>query len=417
MANFCRYCGTQLEENMDFCKQCGKPVRKIARPKGGQDGRSPNPSSRQGRQPYGTPDSGYRNPRNRAWESGERQDFRNNWENGERQDFRNNWENGERQDPRDSWADGGRQDFGDNWGTGGGQDPRDDWEDSRRQDFRQEQESRKRKKKAKRRDPQDFKRKKKRNQGLPKSLIPLGALFAVVGVILIVLLVLFAVAKTGDKVDTSSPEQVAGSFFDKLQDQDLEGALACFSCEEASENFNYESYVKAFDEESQDTLLPTEDKKAKALNRQKLEGQAADQISSVLRVIGLGEESGRLSVQGVSPWKKLGVGTEEYIENVDSRNLKDLKVERVELAAQSRQDQEETQDDLNAQAKAYGADERREYVALYTVGETSYIQGLTIDRYGDEWKIFSLTSDLAGLSSYGTPDVAEKSLEFDSYIK
>ena len=91
--------------------------------------------------------------------------------------------------------------------------------------------------------------------------------------------------------------------------------------------------------------------------------------------------------------------------------------ERVELAAQKTQNQDETQERLEQEAKVYGADERREYVALFTVGETSYIQGFTLDRYGEDWKIFSLTSELAGTSSYGVPTVADQSSDFEKYTK
>ena len=97
--------------------------------------------------------------------------------------------------------------------------------------------------------------------------------------------------------------------------------------------------------------------------------------------------------------------------------MDDLIVERVELAAQDTQNQDETQERLNQEAEVYGADERREYVALFTVGETSYIQGFTLDLYGEDWKIVSLTSELAGTSSYGIPTVADKSSDFENYTK
>ena len=256
-----------------------------------------------------------------------------------------------------------------------------------------------------------------RQSGLPKSLIPLAAAFSVFAVILLVSLILFVAAKHSKGIDTSSPEKIVGSLLEQLEAQDMEGALACFSSEEAAGNFQYEKYVEVYDQESADTLLPAEDEKVLLINQRKLEGQAADQVASTIRVIGLGETAGRLSAEGVTPWKKLGLSKKEYVENVDSKNLKKLSVERVELAAQKKQNTDETQKELNKEGAVYGAQERREYVALYTVGETSYIQGFTVDCYDGEWKIFSMTSKLAGTPALGIPETAKKSAEFDEYTE
>lgn len=255
-----------------------------------------------------------------------------------------------------------------------------------------------------------------KEQGTPRILIPLAVAFSVLAVVLVGSLVLFLVAKNS-KVDTSSPEGVIGSFLDQIGDGEMEGALSCFSSEEAAEGFDYIRYVKVYDSEDADTLLPVEDQSVQILNQRKLEGKAAREISSTLRVLGIGEKAGELSAEGVSPWKKLGVSGKSYKEKVNTDNFKEMSVKRVELAAQKRQNQDEAQKKLERQAKVYGAEERREYVALYTVGETSYIQGFTVDRYGDDWKIRSLTSELAGTSAYGIPSVAEKTSEFDNYIK
>lgn len=409
MAKFCKYCGAPLDEKMEFCKNCGRPVRAA----NSQRGKVPD----QQQESYGGQFRQHQNsPREQS------RDFYGGASRQSRDYYGRDF--GQSQDPYGRQSGQSRDYYGrdfeqsqDPYRRHGGQS-RDFYgrQDEKFQEF-YDKTSKKRSGKAKKRRKPFEKEKKSGRFGLPKSVIPLGIVLGVIAVALAALLVLFVVTLTSDGVDTSSPENVVGSFYDKLKDQDMEGALACFSSEDAAKNFDYESYVALYDLEDQDTLLPAEDTKIQLINERKLEGQAAGQIEATLRVIGLGEDTGRRSIQGVSSWQELGMETEDYIEAVDSKNLKDLTVERVELAVQDVQNQDETQEKLEQEAGVYGADERREYVALFTVGETSYIQGFTLDRYGEDWRIFSLTSELAGTSSYGIPSVADQTSDFEKYTK
>lgn len=430
MAKFCKYCGSSLEENMEFCKNCGKPVRMVNPQQKRNSGHQPGSYGGQSRQqsdtygnPYEQRQDSYGNPYGQrsdpyGGQYGQRSDPYGNpygqqsdVYGSQRRSSSDFYGGQSRRIPGQEEADWGSQQ-NDYRGYSDPYQPENNWDEKREKRRSSSKRTRKRKDKFGQEGKRTFGR-----FGLPRSIIPLGIVFAGIAVVLIVLLIVFVMTLTSNGVDTSSPENLVGSFYEKLKDQDMEGALDCFASEEAAENFDYESYVSFYDEENQSTLLPSEDKNARLLNQRKLEGQAASQIESTLRVIGLGEESGQLSVQGVSPWQELGVEVEDYIEAVDSKNMDDLIVERVELAAQDTQNQDETQERLNQEAEVYGADERREYVALFTVGETSYIQGFTLDLYGEDWKIVSLTSELAGTSSYGIPTVADKSSDFENYTK
>ena len=53
-------------------------------------------------------------------------------------------------------------------------------------------------------------------------------------------------------------------------------------------------------------------------------------------------------------------------------------------------------------ASIYGADESTERVALFSFEGNYYYLGFTLLRYGDNWKISSQTSPLAGTSALGT---------------
>ena len=409
MAKFCKYCGAPLDENMEFCKQCGKPVRK-GNPQGGRaSGQTPNSYGKQSSRtpnPYGG-QSGQR-PNSYGGQYGQTPD-----PYGRQSNKRSDPYGGRGRQPWDPYGEqpGRERDF---YGGMYSREPENYGRQAESVSDSYERKSGRHSKKRK----DSFKNEKHSGKfKVPRSVIPLGIVFGGIAVILVILLVLLVLTLRSDGVDTSSPENVVGSFYEKLEDQDMEGALACFSSEEAAKKFDYESYVDLYDSEDQSTLMPSEDTKIQLINERKLEGQAADQIASTIRVIGLGEDTGKRSIQGVGSWQELGVEKEDYIESVDTGNLKDLTVERVELAAQKTQNQDETQERLEQEAKVYGADERREYVALFTVGETSYIQGFTLDRYGEDWKIFSLTSELAGTSSYGVPTVADQSSDFEKYTK
>ena len=472
MAKYCKNCGAPVDDRMEYCKNCGQPVRvenlsqrkKPGQPQASHRNNSSGGAQGQSRDPYGqvnyqSCDSyGQRNHQSR--DPYGRINYSSRDAYGQRdsqpRDAYGRMDNSSRdlygRTGGQSGKSYGNRSYGESWnpyGQTGGQfqDPygringrsqdsygNQPWQHSHDENVSKEwephpggeevpepEEKKGRRsssgKKGKSRKTGREKRKVFGRFELPRSVIPLTVVFGVIAVALVVLLVLFAMTLTSDGVDTSSPENIVGSFYEKLEEKDMEGALACFSSEEAAEHFDYEKYVDFYDSEDQDTLLPAQDDKIQLVNQRKLEGRAADQIASTLRVIGLGEDVGEQSAQGVSPWQTLGVELEDYIESVDSGSLKGLIVERVELAVQEKQNQDETQEKLNEEAGVYGADERREYAALFTVGETSYIQGFTLDRYGEDWKIYSLTSELAGTSSYGIPSVAEKSSDFENYIE
>ncbi len=56
-----------------------------------------------------------------------------------------------------------------------------------------------------------------------------------------------------------------------------------------------------------------------------------------------------------------------------------------------------------ATCTTYGADEYAERVVLYDLNGTYFYGGFTLLRFGDSWKLISLSSPMGSESAYGTP--------------
>jgi hypothetical protein len=94
---------------------------------------------------------------------------------------------------------------------------------------------------------------------------------------------------------------------------------------------------------------------------------------------------------------------QQYVKDVDPSRLAglrvvDVKFPRAHLASNAR-----ILADFAAQAKAYGADEKTERLALFLWDGNYYEVGFQLLRYGGDWIVLSQNSVLSDLDSSGAP--------------
>jgi hypothetical protein len=100
-------------------------------------------------------------------------------------------------------------------------------------------------------------------------------------------------------------------------------------------------------------------------------------------------------------------GAGKYAAELDLSKLAQLKV--VKIGTPSVLSNQKARDNEASNAHVYGADEATERLVLLNFGADDYGIGITLFRYGDNWKVVSQSSPLAGTTSTGgavktTPD-------------
>jgi hypothetical protein len=93
----------------------------------------------------------------------------------------------------------------------------------------------------------------------------------------------------------------------------------------------------------------------------------------------------------------------QFIKDVDPKGLAQLELKKIGLPNKKLMNDARYLENAAKLASIYGADESTERVALFSFEGNDYYLGFSLLRYGENWKISSQTSPLAGTSVLGTP--------------
>jgi hypothetical protein len=105
----------------------------------------------------------------------------------------------------------------------------------------------------------------------------------------------------------------------------------------------------------------------------------------------------------------------KFIKDVDPGKLSSLEIKKIGLPNKTLMNDPKYIENAAKSARDYGADESTERVALFSFEQSYYYIGFTLLRYGENWKISSQSSPLAGTSVLGTPKKTTVE-EFESMI-
>jgi hypothetical protein len=97
-----------------------------------------------------------------------------------------------------------------------------------------------------------------------------------------------------------------------------------------------------------------------------------------------------------------------FIKGVDPAVLKDLDIERVDLPMPDTYNTEVNLRNMKKTAEMYGADEAIDRVMLFELNGSWYFEGFTLLRYGGNWKVFNMSSPIAGTTATGSAMVTSK---------
>lgn len=226
-----------------------------------------------------------------------------------------------------------------------------------------------------------------------RHLLPwvLVAVLAVVALVLGVLLV----AGSGGSGDSeqrgfATPEEAITFSTEHLADGDAAGALTAWAGDAQAENLDLVGTLERLQALSpaDTTSVPSDDVFFADLARTIRAGTAADQYRRLAFSLLLPD----LSVDSTTPLGTGDVSAQDVADGLDSARLAGLSPQRVDRVVGP----EKYDKNLAQAASLVGADERREYVVLYEWDGTTYLGGVGVLRYGDDWQIDSLVASLAG---------------------
>lgn len=231
----------------------------------------------------------------------------------------------------------------------------------------------------------------RRGSTLPWVLV---AVFAIVAVVLGILLAV----GTGSSGESESrgfatPEEAIEFSTEQIAGADAEAALTAWAGDSQAENIDLVGTLerlRAFTP-ADSSSLPSDDELFLGLAKVTRAGVAAEQYRRMTVSLLLPD----VSIDSTTPLEGGDVSAQDIADGLDSARLAGLTPQRIDRV----EGPERLDENLAHAASLVGADERREYVVLYEWDGETYLGGVGVLRYGDDWQIDSLVSAVAGTAS------------------
>jgi len=211
-----------------------------------------------------------------------------------------------------------------------------------------------------------------------------------------------AAPDTASSVAFKTPEEAITHYFEGVAQGDIQKITQACAIDEMSEKFKFEQSTERLR-----VFLPVESESPAEypLYVEINKTQLSSQIFSRVKMFAYSLLSSENVAEGAAIQLDAG-GTErmsQFTRDVDPRGLAQLELKKIGLPDKKIMNDSRYLANAAELASIYGADESTERVALFSFKGNYYYLGFTLLRYGDNWKISSQTSPLAGISSLGTP--------------
>jgi len=212
-------------------------------------------------------------------------------------------------------------------------------------------------------------------------------------------------------VTFKTPEETITWYLDGVAQNDISKILQACAINEMGGKFKFDLYVERLGGVMipGQFLSPTDYPFYSEINKISVSSQILNQVKFLAY--------GLLSSEKVDDGSPiLNMDTErvnKFIKDVDPTKLSTLEIKKIGLPNKTLMSDAKYIENAAQIAKIYGADESTERVALFSFEQGYYYIGFTLLRYGENWKISSQSSPLAGTSVLGTPKKITVE-EFDS---
>jgi hypothetical protein len=199
-----------------------------------------------------------------------------------------------------------------------------------------------------------------------------------------------------------TPEDAITHYFAGVAQSDVQKIKQACAIDEMSEKFKFDQYAERLR-----AFLPTQSQAPAEyplyVEANKL--QLSSQIFNRVKMFAYSLLSNEEVDEGATVVLDADASTrmKQFIQDVDPKGLAQLELKKIGLPNKTLMSDARYLENAAKLASIYGADESTERVALFSFEGNDYYLGFSLLRYGDNWKISSQTSPLAGTSALGTP--------------
>jgi hypothetical protein len=197
------------------------------------------------------------------------------------------------------------------------------------------------------------------------------------------------------ELDFDTPEAAIHHFAKSIATNDLTAALQTFAINDYVNGYDFTAYSKRLGViQPTFTLAPTEYPMYAQINHLSLLSRYSQQITFFCYSFYATE-----SLDMTTPINEEPERIDAFIASVNPEQLADLTIAKMfKITASS----EKLLDVWQQQAAPIGAEEITEFVVLYELSGDYFMGGFHLLRYGEFWKIDTLSSVLANMSAMGT---------------
>ena len=211
-----------------------------------------------------------------------------------------------------------------------------------------------------------------------------------------------------------TPEEAITHYFEGVAQSDIHKIAQACAIDEMSEKFKFDQYTERLR-----AFLPVQSQSPAEypfyveINKMQLSSQIFNRVKMFAYSLLSSEkvDEGATIVLDAEATERIS----QFIKDVDPKGLAQLELKTIGLPNKKLMNDARYLENAAKLASIYGADESTERVALFSFEGNYYYLGFTLLRYGDNWKISSQTSPLAGTSALGTPQKTTVE-EFESMI-
>ena len=195
----------------------------------------------------------------------------------------------------------------------------------------------------------------------------------------------------------ATPEAAVQAYIAGVAAADVGRILAATAVDQKAAGFRFDLYVDRLKAMLLATsLAPATSPFYIDLNRAQAAAQILGQARNLTYSLLTTEEIGNGTIAPADQAR-----AEAFAKQLDPARLAGLKVEEIRRAGASRQNDPKYTANMVSAAKAFGADEWADLLALVSFEGKDYGVGFSLVRYGTDWRVADQVSNLAGTDSLG----------------
>lgn len=212
-----------------------------------------------------------------------------------------------------------------------------------------------------------------------------------------------------------TPEEAILHYFEGVAQADAAKIFQACAIDEMSEKFRFDLYTERFGMYMPVmSLSPTDYPFYVEINKIQRSAQILNRVK-IFAFSLLSDEAVGGGIPIIIDPEEDGERIGNFVQDVDPTRLAQLKVEKIGLPDETRMNSDQYLESAAKLARAFGADESTERVALFSFAQNYYYLGFTLLRYGETWKIGDQFSPLAKTDTLGSPNVTTVA-EFEDMI-